>query len=169
LVQLLKGTGFYEKKEFIHLILFKPIEQVGLKWELFMNIRSLLLTAIAAFVPLTPSAQTVYESTNEQGVVEFSDQPSSGSSKVTVQPNVVETAPVPKIDTYKRPEKKQAAAKPKPAASAINETTTVINNNPIRRNDTPGNVRPVPPVATPLPSPGPGAPTIRPAPAVKRN
>jgi len=120
-----------------------------------MNARSLFLTTIAALVPLALSAQTVYESTNEQGVVEFSDQPSSGSSAVTVKPNVVETTPTPEIETYKRPEKKQAAATPAPAPSSQTEYTTINNNNRIRRNAIPAPGVPGPPVATPLPAPGP--------------
>ena len=127
-----------------------------------MNARSLLLSTIAALVPLVLSAQTVYESTNEQGVTEFSDQPSSGASAVTVKPNVVETTPTPEIETYKRPEKKQAAAKSEPAPSTETEYTVIHNNNRRRHNDLAAPGLPGPPVPTTLPAPGPG-------PAVGRN
>jgi len=122
-----------------------------------MNARKLYLATIAALVPLVLSAQTVYESTNEDGVVEFSDQPSSGSSAVTIKPNVVETTPTPEIETYKRPEKKQVAASPAPTTVQEPDVHVIRDPNRIRRNDIPGPgvPGPGPPVATPLPAPGP--------------
>lgn len=123
-----------------------------------MNARSLLLSTIVALVPPALSAQTVYERTNEDGVVEFSDKPSSGASAVTVKPNVVETTPTPEIETYKRPEKKKVAASPAPTTVQGADVHIIREPNRIRRNDIPGPgvPGPAPPVATPLPAPGPG-------------
>jgi hypothetical protein len=106
----------------------------------------------ASIVPFTLNAQTVYESTNEQGVTEFSDQPSDGASAVKVNPNVIEAAPTPEIETYKRPEKKQAAA----TAESAPQVETEVQVTPVHTNTNP-RLRP-----NPLPTP---RPTPRPAPA----
>jgi hypothetical protein len=45
------------------------------------------------------AAQEVYESVDQQGVVEFSDQPGAGAREVDVRPNVVDVAPVPPVET----------------------------------------------------------------------
>jgi hypothetical protein len=92
------------------------------------TIRRGLIVLFASIAPLTLSAQTVYESTSEEGVTEFSDQPSSGASPVTVNPNVVNIAPAPEIDTTQQPAKPQAAAKPAPG-EVETQTTTVIHTN----------------------------------------
>lgn len=116
-----------------------------------MNIvRNTLAAVMAAVVPFTLSAQTVYESTDEQGVVEFSDKRNEGASAVKVNPNVIESTPTPEIETYKRPEKKQAATTTEPAPAAEVQVTPVhTNTNPRLRPN-------------PLPTP---RPTPRPAPA----
>jgi hypothetical protein len=91
------------------------------------TIRRGLVVLLASIAPLTLSAQTVYESTSEEGVTEFSDQPSSGASPVTVNPNVVNIAPAPEIETTQQPTKQQA--KPAPVPQVETQTTTVIHTN----------------------------------------
>ena len=120
------------------------------------------VVSIALLAPVTLSAQTVYQSTDEQGVVEFSDQPSSGSSEVTVNPNVVDIAPTPTSNTSQQPKNKQTAATPAPAPAEIEHTTVYTNNNnrarrhAVRERNDPG---PAGPAAAPLPAPTPRAPT----------
>lgn len=46
----------------------------------------------------TAGAQEVYKNVDQQGVVEFSDQPGSGAKAVEVRPNVVDVAPVKRIE-----------------------------------------------------------------------
>jgi len=98
-------------------------------WGVGDIIRKGLFVLFASIAPLTLSAQTVYESTNEQGVTEFSDQPSSGASEVTVNPNVVNVAPAPEIDTSRQPAKPQAAVKPDPGNVETQSTTVIYNND----------------------------------------
>lgn len=101
------------------------------------------------------TAQRVYQSTNEDGVVEFSDQPGSGANEVNVNPNVIETTPAPEVETYKRPEKKQPATPAPTVVESQTETQTVIDRNPrlrrkvVERRNDPG------PAVTPQPAPTP--------------
>jgi len=60
-----------------------------------MNYRQqiMIFTAIIAS-SFAAGAQEVYESVDQQGVVEFSDQPGSGAKEIDIRPNVVDVAPV---------------------------------------------------------------------------
>ena len=53
------------------------------------------------------NAQTIYESTDEDGVKEFSDQSSSDAKVIEVDPNVVDTPETPEFEPSKEPEKKE--------------------------------------------------------------
>ena len=53
-----------------------------------------MLIAAMITTSYTASAQDVYENVDQQGVVEFSDQPSTGARQIDVRPNVVNVAPV---------------------------------------------------------------------------
>ncbi|MGB5440356.1 MAG: DUF4124 domain-containing protein [Gammaproteobacteria bacterium] len=53
-----------------------------------------MLIATMITTSYTATAQEVYENVDQQGVVEFSDQPSSGAKQIDVRPNVVNVAPV---------------------------------------------------------------------------
>jgi hypothetical protein len=57
------------------------------------NHRLMIFAAMIA-ITCTAGAQEVYENVDQQGVVEFSDQPSSGAREIDVRPNVVDVAPV---------------------------------------------------------------------------
>ena len=57
-----------------------------------------MLIAAMITTSYTATAQEVYENVDQQGVVEFSDQPSSGAKQIDVRPNVVNIAPVREID-----------------------------------------------------------------------
>jgi len=93
-------------------------------------LHSIVLTCVVVLVPVASSAQTVYRSTDEQGVVEFSDQPNGGSSEVTVDPNVVKAAPVPEIETSQQAGKTQAATASEPAQETEEHTEyTTVNTN----------------------------------------
>ena len=85
---------------------------------------STFLASIVLFAPAALSAQTVYQNTNEQGVVEFSDQPSEGASTRTVNPNVVDISSTPQSSTSQQPAKQQAAATPAPAPATNLPTVT---------------------------------------------
>jgi len=53
-----------------------------------------LMCAVLYFA-VGASAETVYESTDDSGAVEFSDQPSAGAQSIDVVPNVVHVTPPP--------------------------------------------------------------------------
>jgi len=59
-----------------------------------------IIVILAAMITtsFTAGAQEVYKNVDQQGVVEFSDQPSSGAKAVDVRPNVVDVAPVKSIE-----------------------------------------------------------------------
>ena len=58
--------------------------------------RIMICTAMLAG-SFTAGAQPVYESVDQQGVVEFSDEPSTGAKEIDVRPNVVDVAPAPPL------------------------------------------------------------------------
>lgn len=58
----------------------------------------IMMLAATITTSFTTGAQEIYENVDKQGVVEFSDQPSSGAKAVDVRPNVVEVAPVKSIE-----------------------------------------------------------------------
>ena len=64
-----------------------------------MNYRQqiMIFTAIIAS-SFAAGAQEVYESVDQQGVVEFSDQPGSGAKEIDIRPNVVDVAPVKSVE-----------------------------------------------------------------------
>ncbi len=73
-----------------------------------MNIvRIVILISTTLFASAALNAQTIYESTSEDGVKEFSDQPSSDAKVIEVDPNVVDTPETPKFEPSKEPEKKE--------------------------------------------------------------
>ena len=61
------------------------------------NHHIMIFTAIIT-ISFAAGAQEVYESVDQQGVVEFSDQPTAGAKEVDVRPNVVDVAPVAPVD-----------------------------------------------------------------------
>lgn len=71
------------------------------------TIRIVILISAALIVSPASNAQTVYETTNEEGVKEFSDQPSSGATEVEVSPNVVDTPAMPKFEPSPEPVKQE--------------------------------------------------------------
>ena len=58
--------------------------------------KQILLLALVLMLAcsLTAAASDIYKSVDADGVVEFSDRPSSDAEKIEVQPNVIQTAPV---------------------------------------------------------------------------
>jgi hypothetical protein len=71
------------------------------------TVRIVILFSTTLLVSSVLNAQTIYESTSEEGVKEFSDQPSSGAKVIEVDPNVVDTPETPKFEPSKEPEKKE--------------------------------------------------------------
>ena len=61
------------------------------------NHRIMIFTAMLT-ISFAAGAQEVYESVDQQGVVEFSDQPAAGAREVEVSPNVVDVAPVAPVE-----------------------------------------------------------------------
>jgi hypothetical protein len=61
------------------------------------NHHIMIFTAIIT-TSFAAGAQEVYESVDQQGVVEFSDQATAGAKEVDVRPNVVDVAPVAPVD-----------------------------------------------------------------------
>lgn len=59
------------------------------------SVNRMVLASTLLSVCFSVSAEKVYETVNDQGVVEFSDHPSAGSEQVDVKPNVVDTQDVP--------------------------------------------------------------------------
>ncbi len=59
------------------------------------NIKHLVLAFALLPVAAEVSAEQVYEKVNKDGVIEFSDQPSSGSEQIEVKPNVVDVRSAP--------------------------------------------------------------------------
>jgi hypothetical protein len=70
-------------------------------------VRIVILISTTLFASVALNAQTIYESTSEDGVKEFSDQPSSEAKVIEVDPNVVDTPETPKFEPSKEPEKKE--------------------------------------------------------------
>jgi hypothetical protein len=90
---------------------------------------SLLVLAALATLCLNATAQQVYESTDEQGNVTFSDTPTPGSREVTIEaPNLGDAVKVPPAspDT-----ETQEAPKPKPATASgeVPADLSTINND----------------------------------------
>ena len=58
--------------------------------------KQILLLALVLMLAcsLTAAASDIYKSVDADGVVVFSDRPSSDAEKIEVQPNVIQTAPV---------------------------------------------------------------------------
>ena len=81
----------------------------------------IMILAAMITTSFTAGAQEVYKNVDQQGVVEFSDQPSSGAKAVDVRPNVVDVAPVKPIEPSP-PESPTGAAK----APAISVQPEVI-------------------------------------------
>jgi hypothetical protein len=91
---------------------------------------SLLFLALAA-VSLTVSADEVYKSVDENGVVTFSDTPTPAAQEIEVKPNVVEVTPVASV--ARSPEVDSSASAPEAAsepAPQIEEVYTDNNRNP---------------------------------------
>jgi len=90
---------------------------------------SLIVLASLSILCLNASAQQVYESTDEQGNVTFSDTPSPGSRAVTIQaPNLGDAVkvPPPSPDTAT-----EQAPRPQPPAASgeVPADLSTINND----------------------------------------
>lgn len=62
-------------------------------------IYKVLLTTLIISTSFTVAAVEVYEKKDQQGDVEFSDQPSAGAKAVEVNPNVVKVTPVQSVES----------------------------------------------------------------------
>ncbi len=61
-------------------------------------IHQILIFAVMISISFTADAEEVYESVDKEGVVEFSDKPSSDAQEIDVKPNVVDVAPVESVE-----------------------------------------------------------------------
>ena len=85
-----------------------------------MNIdRIAMLFLSVLLVSPVSTAQTIYESTGEDGVKEFSDAPSSGATEVEVNPNVVDTPATPKFEPAPEPVKQEPAKAAAPTSIEV--------------------------------------------------
>jgi len=92
---------------------------------------SLLVLAGLATLWLNASAQQVYESTDEQGNVTFSDTPSSGSREVTIEaPNLSDAVkvppPSPDTETATQP---APASQPAPVSGEVPPELSTTDGN----------------------------------------
>ena len=81
------------------------------------------------------NAQTIYETTGEDGAKEFSDQPSSGATEVEVDPNVVDTPETPKFEPSPEPEKKEPVQATPPTSVEINVEGDDGDRNRLHRRE----------------------------------
>jgi len=96
------------------------------------NISRLFLAFALLSVGASAGAEKIYESVDDKGVVEFSDQPSSDSKQVDVKPNVVDIAPAPSGGVSSSP----AATATKPEQSVNTQVEGVgVNYDDDRRRD----------------------------------
>lgn len=76
------------------------------------NHHILIFTAIIT-TSFAVGAQEAYESVDQQGVVEFSDQPTAGAKEIDIRPNVVDVVPL----DQSQPASSTTGAAEKPAGS----------------------------------------------------
>jgi hypothetical protein len=87
-------AGFLGNKRFM-----LPLNTIQSRWTDMKYNHHIMIVAATITASFTTGAQEVYENVDQQGVVEFSDQPSSGAKPVDVRPNVVDVAPVKPIES----------------------------------------------------------------------
>jgi hypothetical protein len=85
------------------------------------NIICLILALALLPIGVSVSAEKVYESVDSKGNVEFSDQPSPEAKQIDVDPNVVNTAPIPPGELSTSP----APAAPNPAPETPAESGSI--------------------------------------------
>jgi hypothetical protein len=96
-----------------------------------LYLRNSLLFLALAVVSLTITAEEVYKSVDENGVVSFSDTPTPAAQVIEVTPNVVDVTPVSPV--ARSPEANSSASEPEVAAESapqIEEVYTDDNRNP---------------------------------------
>jgi len=64
-----------------------------------IHIHKILLSTLILSATFTVGAVEVYEQKDQQGNVEFSDQPTAGAKAVEVNPNVVKVTPVQSVES----------------------------------------------------------------------
>jgi len=71
---------------------------MSLEKKIYLNHQILVFVVMLTF-SFTANAERVYESTDKEGVVEFSDKPSSGAEVINVEkPNVADTLPAEHVE-----------------------------------------------------------------------
>ena len=66
---------------------------------MIINIHRVLLSTIILATSFSVAAVEVYEQKDQEGNVEFSDQPTAGAKEIEIDPNVVKVAPVVPIES----------------------------------------------------------------------
>jgi hypothetical protein len=91
---------------------------------------SLIVFASLATLCLNATAQQVYESTDEQGNVSFSDSPTPGSRAVTIEaPNLSDAVKVPPPSPDTETETEQAPQPPAASGQVPPDLSTTDNND----------------------------------------
>lgn len=85
------------------------------------NQKRMLALLLLLAVSCTAGASDIYKRVNQDGVVEFSDKPFPGATRVTVDPNVVATNPV------QRPARPAASAEADEAADSAGPTALAVD------------------------------------------